>query len=250
MSTSNHRNLVLVANDKGGVGKSLLAALLTEQLAETEPWTLVEVEQRSDFTQRAYRHPANVRLVTTTLLLHNEGTNQTDLSLAPLDRLWDLLPAESDTASPSKILVDCGASTFQSLLLWGTARRGLKPFRNSGYRFIFVIPVQGADKGAADFYNSNTPSLKTLGDVVLVRNFRAGSDFSLLDPKITSTGAAMNLLFKGSPVTEELQDREQCLTFRQLSKLPSASRRARLDAEECDEHFTAQLLELRKALKF
>ena len=253
MSKHGQRLFLTVCNDKGGVGKSLLAALLIEHLAVSNPtaaWSLVEVEQRSDFTQRSYRYPNNVTLTTTTLLVHNEANNQTDLSLTPLDRLWDLLPPDGDSVSPSQILLDCGASAFQSLLLWGTARRGLKPFRDAGYRFLFVIPVQSADKGAADFFNLNTPSLRKLGDVVLVRNLRTGSDFSLLDPSVTASSPTMTMLHKGSPVTEELQDSVRCLTFRQLANLPTASRRARLDADECDEHFREQLLALRKSLNF
>jgi hypothetical protein len=73
---------------------------------------------------------------------------------------------------------------------------------------------------------------------------------ALLDEAITSLGSSMTLLHKGSPVTDELQDSVRCLTFRQLANLPSASRRARLDADECDEHFAQQLLSLRQALKF
>lgn len=248
--SANENFFVGIADDKGGVGKSLAAALTLEELSTNTatPWTLAEIEQRSNFTQERYQHPDGTRLQTLALLTKNERANQIEPSLAPLDTLWDLIPIEGNGAASSRVVVDFGASAFQSFLLWGLQRRGLQPFRKAGFHFVFFIPVQAADKECAEFFNMNAPTLLKLGKVALVKNLREGTDFSLLDPALVAQVPALTLLYKGPPSTEELQQTDRRLTFRQLAKLPTASRRAALDAEECAEHFSLQFQALRPTL--
>ena len=246
---SAQRFFIGIANDKGGVGKSLTSALILEELATSStPWSMVEVEQRSNFTQRNYDHPAGTNVIATALLALNESANHTEPSLAPLDSLWDLIPPEGEGEADSRIIVDFGASAFQSFLLWGVERRGIQPFRTAGFQFVFFVPVQAGDLECADFFHMNAPVLMKLGKVVLIKNLREGADFSLLDPKLAAQVPTLTLLHKGRPLSVELQQAQRRLTFRQLAACPTASRRARLDAEECAEHFSGQFKELRKTL--
>lgn len=239
-----------VANDKGGVGKSLTAAEILELVAQpaSPPWTLVEIEQRANFTQQLYQHPPETKVVPIALLAMDEGINRTEPSLRPLDTLWDLIPADVDAGTPSRLLVDFGASAFQSFLMWGIERRGLQPFRKAGYQFIFFIPVQAADPEGAEFFNENVRVLGKLGKVVLVKNLREGADFSMIDPAVSTQVHTLTLMHQGRPVTTELHQDGRRLTFRQLAQLPTASRRARLDAEECAEKFADQFQTLRPHL--
>jgi hypothetical protein len=240
--------LCCVADDKGGVGKSLLAAVLAELMAEGKgALTLVEIEARVNFTQQNYVQPAGVTLKAIPLMAENQQANRTEPSLSPLGELWDLIPKESGGA-PTRILVDFGASAFQSFLLWGSQHRGLHPFRQAGFQFIFFIPVQAADSECADFFNLNAPGLMKLGKVVLVKNLRAGVDFSLLDAALVDQVQSLTLLYMGSPLMEELQQPARRLTFRQLAAFPNASRRAALDAEACAEHFSEQFQSIRQSL--
>jgi len=245
------RLFCLVVNDKGGVGKSLVAALVAEQLsASGRPIHLVEVEQHVEFTQLAYAHPPGVRVKPVALITKNETSGLTDLSVTPLDALWQLIPESPNDGAI--IVLDCGASAFQALMLWGAERRGLKPFRDAQFRFLSLIPVQAADSGAAKFANLNAPLLARFGDVVLARNLRAGADFSMLEPAVVNL-PHLTLLYRGRPLTDELQQPHAAgltnLTFRQLASLPSASRRAKIDAEDCADHFATQFLALLAQLK-
>ena len=245
------RLFCLVVNDKGGVGKSLVAALVAEQFsASSRPIHLVEVEQHVEFTQLAYSHPPGISVKPVALITKNETSGLTDMSVTPLDSLWNLIP--EDPADGSIIVLDCGASAFQALMLWGAERRGLKPFRDAQFRFLSVIPVQAADSGAAKFANLNAPLLAKFGDVVLARNLRAGTDFNMVDKSVLSL-PNFSLLYRGRPLTDELQQPHAAgltnLTFRQLASLPAASRRAKLDAEDCAEHFALQFTALLTQLK-
>ncbi len=244
------RAVVSIANPKGGVGKSLLSAEILECLAQgaATPWTMVEIEHRSSFTQQLYRHPPGTAVLPIALLALNENVNRTEPSLTPMDALWDLIPAEADQDKPSRILVDFGASAFQSFLMWGIERRGLQPFRKAGYQFIFFIPVQASDCECAEFFNMNMQILAKLGKVVLVKNLREGSDFSMINPALLGQVPTITLMHRGNPVTAELQQDGRRLTFRQLAACPNASRRARLDAEECADAFASQLQALRPQL--
>lgn len=245
-----NRTFVGVANDKGGVGKSLTSALILEELSDpgTPSWNLVEIEQRSNFTQQNYEHPAGTTIRPIALLAQNEKANRPEPSLAPLDGLWDLIPPEGDDVSPSRILVDFGAAAFQAFLMWGLQRRGIQPFRKAGFHFVFFIPVQAGDSECAEFFNQNAPTMLKLGKVVLVRNLREGSDFSLLDSSVVNQVPSLTLLYEGPPLTLELQQAKRRVTFRQVAALPTASRRARMDAESCAEHFTKQFQPLRLSI--
>ena len=238
----------LVANNKGGVGKSLVSALLIEQLAagpEAPPWDLIEVEHRVEFTQENYVRPPGVTFTPIGLVSENVAANRTELSTLPLDKLWDFIPSEHDTG-PRHLLLDLGASAFQAFMMWGVQSRGLNQFLNAGFRFVFFIPVQGGDYEAAAFFNDNLNDLSQLGTTVLVKNFREGADFSLLNPELVAKVPCLPLICKGLPMTNELQQpSKQRLTFRQLAQCRTATRRARNDAGLSDEHFTAAFQALR-----
>lgn len=248
MSTTN-RKFVCVVNSKGGIGKSLLTMMLLEEIAATAgPWTVVEIEHRAKMTQHLYRHPAGTKVAPIALFAKDERSNLTDAGIGPLDTLWDLLPKPDQPEGESRILIDFGASSFQSFMLWGLERRGLQPFRKAGYQFVFFVPVQAADLESASFFNENAPSLRRLGKVILVKNLREGSNFSLLSPEITADTPTMTMLYTGLPVSEELQQTDHRLTFRQLANLPTASYRAQIDAEICADHFSKQMKELSPAI--
>jgi hypothetical protein len=245
-----NRTFVGIANDKGGVGKSLTSALIVEELAGADqtPWHLVEIEQRANFTQQNYEHPKGTLVRPIALLAQNEKANRTEPSLAPLDEMWELIPPDGDAVTPSRIVVDFGAAAFQSFLLWGLQRRGIQPFRSAGFHFVFFIPVQAGDSECAEFFNQNASTLMKLGKVVLVKNLREGSDFSLLNGELVTQVPSLTLLYEGPPLTLELQQANRRVTFRQVAALPTASRRARMDAESCADHFTKQFQPLRIGL--
>ena len=235
----------LVCNDKGGVGKSLFAALLTEAAsASGRPIDLVEIEQHVEFTQRGYSYPANVKLTALPLVARNEVTDRTEPSLTPLDALWDLIPSESNRRTGSIVIVDCGAAAFQSLLLWGVDQRGLKPFRDAGYQFVSFLLLQAGDSGAARFVQMNTSLLHQFGPVALVKNLRAGPDFSMLDPNLLATLPSLSLIYRGRPLSDHLQTGATNHTFRQVAANAALPRRPRVDAEDCAAHFSAQLADL------
>jgi len=149
----NHPKLlfVLVCNDKGGVGKSLFSAMLAEEFGKTERTiNLVEIEQHVEFTQNGYSYAPGVKLTTIPLIAKNEISGRVEPSLVRLDDLWNLLPSDQSDGTGSIVIVDCGASAFQSLMLWGLDQRGLKPFRDAQYRFVSFVPVQAGDSGAAN----------------------------------------------------------------------------------------------------
>ncbi len=241
------RKFVCVVNSKGGIGKSLLTVLLLEEISSPDigPWSVVEIEHRAKMTQHHYRHPDGTIVTPVALFARSERSNMTDAGVAPLDTLWDFIPREDQPEADSRILVDFGASAFQSFMLWGAERRGLQPFRKSGYEFVFFIPVQAADVESAEFFNENAPALRTLGKVVLVKNLREGANFSLLQPDVVGDTPTITLLYTGQPVSDELQQADRRLSFRQLANLGTASRRARMDAEICAEHMGKQMREIR-----
>ena len=235
-----------VCNDKGGVGKSIVAALITEQLGSDIPTTLVEIEQRAAFTQELYQQPAGVELRPILLMSQDPDSGRNLLSLRPLDTLAELLP--QNEGESRRIIVDFGASACQSFLFWARDDRGLQPFRVKEFNFVFLVPVQGADPECADFFNANAPSLLKLGKVVLVRNHIHGPDFSHLDQGLTQRVHSLNLPFRGRPLIDEIARPGQRLTFRQLAGKESASRRGRLDAKTCDREFSEQFDKLRPEL--
>jgi hypothetical protein len=163
-----------------------------------------------------------------------------------LDQLWNLIPAKESEGA--RVIVDFGASAFQSFLMWGIQNRGLQELRTSGFAFIFFVPVQSADSEAAGFFNEFSKTLLKIGKLVLIKNFREGTDFSLLDKTSADQVPHLTVLHKGRPLTTELQQQGNRLTFRQLAELNTASRRARLDAAECAEHFSDQFQKLRGSL--
>lgn len=240
------RQFIGVANDKGGVGKSLTAALIAEHLGSTPPTTVVEIEQRSNFTQALYRRPETIDLHTMALIVHDEASNRDRPSLSPLDSLWDFIPKTPQDSR--RLIVDFGASAFQSFFMWGRDHRGLQPFRGAEFKFTFFVPVQASDIECAQFFNLTAPTLMKLGNVVLVRNLREGTDFSMLDQKLVEQVPSIALLHRGRPLVTELQQPNQRLTFRQLAAHEGASRRARLDAEDCAEHFETQFEQIRPKL--
>ena len=241
--------LVLVCNDKGGVGKSLFAAMLAEEFNKVgRPINLVEIEQHVEFAQLSYSHGDNIKLSTVPLIAKNEVTGKVEPSLSPLDTLWDLLPAPLSPASESVLIVDCGASAFQALMLWGLDQRGLKPFRDAKYRFVSFIPVQAGDTGAVKFVNTNVETLKKFGDVVLVKNLRAGPDFSDIEPELLGTLPSMSLIYRGLPLSNYMQKGESNFTFQQVAEKNDVPRRPRMEAEDCANHFTDQLQTMLKTL--
>jgi hypothetical protein len=240
---------VLVCNDKGGVGKSLCAAMLAEEFAKTgRTINLVEVEQHVEFSQNGYSYAPNVKLTTIPLIAKNEISGRVEPSLSRLDDLWALLPPDLGAGAESIIVVDCGASAFQSLMLWGLDQRGLKPFRDAKYRFVSFVPVQAGDTGAAKFVNTNTSLLTKFGDLILVKNLRAGSDYSSIDPNLLGSLPSMTLIYRGKPLSDFMQQREANFTFRQLAEKNDVPRRPRMEAEDCALHFTDQLNALLKKL--
>lgn len=241
---------VLVCNDKGGVGKSLFSSMLVEEFSKTgRPVNLVEVEQHVEFTQNGYTYPENVKLTTIPLIAKNDITGRVEPSLSRLDDLWDLLPKGQDEGAESIIVVDCGASAFQSLILWGLEQRGLKPFRDAKYHFVSFVPVQAGDTGAAKFVNTNTPLLKMFGDLILVKNLRAGSDYSSIDAALLESLPNMSMIYRGRPLSDYMQAGEKNYTFSQLAAKPDIPRRPRMEAEDCAAHFTNQIQGLLKNIK-
>jgi hypothetical protein len=227
------------------VAKSHLSALTFEHLRESDDsWTLVEIEQKPSYTQRLYEWPAGARLFTHALIAHDEMSNQPKPSLRPLDELWNLMPPEEETLTSCRIIADFGASAFQSFLLWGIQHQGLAPFIDAQFRFVFVIPVLGAEIESQSFFNNYGPNLLKLGKVVLVKNLLQGNDFSMLDANLVNKVPAIRLLHRGPPLSAELIHGRRRLTYRQLAGLPSASRRAKLDARDCDADFTSQFQQI------
>lgn len=247
--------LICVANDKGGIGKSLTAAMLVEELADSMPTTLVEIEARHSMTQRLYRHPPGVELKTIPLF-HAADDGIPDASGKNLTELLQLIPPPG--APARRLILDCGASAFQTFWLWGKSRRGLKPFVDAGFKFVFFIPVLDQDDEAADFFNETAPALLKWGKVVVVLNEREGRNFSQLDSALLSSVHKISFLYRGRPLVGELilraetgesdQRERRRFTFRQVASMPTASRRARLDAADCHRHFSEQLNQLRPTL--
>lgn len=242
------RTVIIVGNDKGGVGKSVTARELYERISSQpdEHWQLVEIEARTTFTQQNYRGLGDSDLLTILLVANDPSISLPGPSLDPLERLWSLIPKEASESS--RILVDCGASAFQNLFLWGVQRRGFDRFIAENYRFIFFVVVQGSDKEAADFFNITGPMLEKLGHIVLVKNLRQGNNFSQLDGALAARTYAMELPFEGERVVAELSDGEKLtrLTFEQLANNPNASHRARRAAGECAKSFAAQIQALKE----
>ena len=238
---------VLVCNDKGGVGKSLFSAMLAEEFGKTERTiNLVEIEQHVEFSQNGYSYAPGVKLTTIPLIAKNEISGRVEPSLVRLDDLWNLLPSDQSDEIGSIVIVDCGASAFQSLMLWGLDQRGLKPFRDAQYRFLSFVPVQAGDSGAARFVNTNTALLKKFGDVVLVKNLRAGSDYSSIEPALVDSLPSMTLIYRGLPLSDFMQQGETNFTFRQVAARTDVPRRPRMEAEDCAIHFSDQLSVLLK----
>lgn len=237
---------MVVCNDKGGVGKSLLTALVAEQLGSELPTSIVEVEMRASFSQKLYTHPKGMDLRTILLVENEPETGHSNPSTRPLETLNELLPKRPEDSC--RILIDFGASAFQTFIFWARDKRGLQPFRDAGFQFTFLIPVYASDRECADFFNENTPFLLRLGKVLLVRNHHIGASFPHLDPGILSTVPSLDLPFRGSPMSQEMVTPEQRLTFRQLAEKESASRRGRLDAKACDREFSEQFAKLRLEL--
>ena len=240
---------VLVCNDKGGVGKSLFSAMLAEEFGKTERTiNLVEIEQHVEFSQNGYSYTSGVKLTTIPLIAKNEISGRVEPSLVRLDDLWKLLPSDQSDGTGSIVIVDCGASAFQSLMLWGLDQRGLKPFRDAQYRFVSFVPVQAGDSGAAKFVNTNTALLKKFGDVALVKNLRAGSDYSSIEPALVESLPSMTLIYRGLPLSDFMQQGETNFTFRQVAARADVPRRPRMEAEDCALHFSDQLSVLLKKI--
>jgi hypothetical protein len=237
-----------VANDKGGLAKSVTSAELRERLPRTadEPWDLVEIEARASFTQDFYSHPENGRFEKILLVSQSAKTKLPEPSLNSLERLWSLIPKAPD--AENRILVDFGASAFQSFLMWGVEHKGLQPFFENNYQFAWFIVIQGSDREAADFFNENTATLLDMGKVVLVRNLRQGDDFSMLDQSLVARVHTMTLPWGREVIVKYLRSGVKRLTFEQLNDCPTASRRAHVNARECSKIFADQIPALRHAL--
>ena len=243
MNTSSNRVLAFVASDKGGPGKSLTAAMIFEAVHSTgTPWRLVEIEQKATYTQASYHWPTRPLFINLT-----ESKEGLDVpSLAPFKKLHGLIPANDD--DPSRILIDFGANIYSNFAIWAAGEGGLDPFLKAGYRIVTFIPVQSKDYESADFFNVQLGTLSSIGVVVPVWNQFTGSKFEQLNVGPDTPG--ITIPFVGEPATAELSNSSHRLTYKQLSKSTTASRRSRIDAAYVHQTFTESLAHVRQHHKF
>ena len=239
------KRLIAFPNDKGGVGKSHTSSLVFDWLIiKGQNPRLVEVEQRMDFTQELvwkgkYRYRSEApdeenrnAVVAITLAQIRDGLLHP--SLDPLEAL--LTVAQGNRP----LVVDCGASVWALLSEWLITRGKAEALRKLGYEFTFMVPVVANDVEAARFYETNHAELSRLGEVVLVRNERDGSNYfpidrSLVQREITLPAAIYDL--RESLLSADGYRR----TLREIADDPTVSRRASIDAEEILATAEAQL---------
>ena len=244
--------IAVVANNKGGVGKSLFSALAHEQLSlNNQPrWDLIEIEHKARHSQEDFSHAPGTKLTCITLVDGPDG----EPSAAPLYMLHSFIPGKD--AAARRLLVDCGGSAWQAIYRWGVGPRegelGFARFVREKFKFISFIPVQANDPEAVQFFNENVEVLSDFGPVVLVKNGHHGTNFRGLDAALVEKCLSVSIpqigevlqsemSVPGDPTAAEEKDRNgKRFTFRQVAANPSSSRRARVDANRCVEQFSAE----------
>jgi hypothetical protein len=243
------RIFAAVVNDKGGAAKTLLHAELRERIEATDStsWTYAEVEQRPWFSQDLYSWPDSKNAVRTIPLLQfNETKKKTELSIEPLNELLSIIPKDEGGAN---VLVDFGASAFQSFSLWLVEHRALSKLKAAKYRFVFFVPTVARDVDSTDWVNGNVPTLRSIGQVVLAKNLIKGSDFSAIDEQLRLELPTITLPYAGAPLTDEMCVGRRRLTFRQVTSA-NCSRRSRIDADTCARQLDEQFDRIIKPILF
>jgi hypothetical protein len=231
------KRFVAIIQDKGGQSKSWLAAHLWDWIqgqGAAPMWNLVEIEQKLEFTMSRYFGDNLATQIP--LAIFNEGTQRTDPSLAPLDQLVEL------TKSGANILVDFGASAFSMFSVWLHERRAYTPFLKAGYEFTFLVVVCANDPEAAAFYNKNFEFVNQLskGRVLLVKNYRDGTDFRMIDKD--KVKREMPVLQAEPPLAEDFFNGERRRTLRMVMADESLAWRSHTDAEFMIEKLESEFL--------
>ena len=238
------KRFIAFPNDKGGVGKSHTGSIVFDWLtAKGQNPRLVEVEQRMDFSQELvwrgkyrYRQEASDdenRNAVVAITLAEVEKGLLNPSLHPLEALQVVAQGNRP------LVVDCGASVWALLSEWLITRGQAETLKALGYEFTFMVPVLANDVEAARFYANNYAELSGLGEVVLVRNERDGSNYFPISPELVKREISMPAAIYD--LRESLLSADGYRrTLREIADDPSVSRRAQLDAEEALSAIEAQ----------
>ena len=165
-------NNIYVAQDKGGVGKSWLAANLVAWLRERQSkWGLAVLEPRATASLAKYFPGDKFQWVR--ILRDSNTFTQCSLTCSGFT---DFLPSEGQTQN---LLVDFAPSTFAYFRRWLSYGKRAGAFGSEGCQSTFIIPIAAGDPEAAHFYDSHFEFLHrvTWGRVILARSQKDGEKF-------------------------------------------------------------------------
>ncbi len=174
MSNKLKKSYIYVTGGKGGIGKSTFSLAIVDYKAQHEKVLLIDTEPINADSSAAYKDgkEANVRAIRARIR-SEDSSGQIDAS----GLIETLNTADKDETSV--IVVDAPAGDSTLLISAGTLIT--EACRLSSMQSVIVWLVDSTDRTPVNALNSAWEAIKDADKILLVKNYRKGTNFDFFD---------------------------------------------------------------------